>query len=210
MNLPFPHGWTGSNARRPKARVFTAVSLITIFFTATSVQAGPVTINHIVQTLTRAQGPVDLRIDTTQNPAGGTKGTTNGGPKGDGPTAPSGDAPKVDGAASAMSVAQDPQNTNVEVIEEGEVVGSICDCGDILIAGGSFPKWPLLLLSAVPLAFIHHCDTCDDIPPGPPTPTPTPPDRQTPTPEPASLLLFGTGLVAAGAGLRRRYAKSKE
>ena len=28
-------------------------------------------------------------------------------------------------------------------------------------------------------------------------------------PEPASLLLFGSGLAAFGAGLRRRYAKGK-
>ena len=28
-------------------------------------------------------------------------------------------------------------------------------------------------------------------------------------PEPASLLLFGSGLAAIGAGLRRRYSKAK-
>jgi hypothetical protein len=209
MNLPIPHCFTRSVARRRTGRALTAVALITILFTATSVQAGPVTINQVVQTLSRNQGPTNLRVDTLVQDPAGTKVTTTGGPKGDGPTLPGGDAPKLDGLLSKMSVAQDPQNPSVEIVDEAEVEGSICDCGDILLPEGGFPKWPLLLLAAVPLAFIHHCDSCDDVPPNI-TPTPTPPNNQTPTPEPASLLLFGTGLLAAGAGLRRRYAKSKE
>src|SRR6185369_1634619 len=96
-------------------------------------------------------------------------------------------------------------------IEEGEVDGTICDCGEILIAGGGFPKWPLAFLAAVPLLFIDKDDDCENC--QTPTPTPTPPSTPTPTPtptpEPASLLLFGTGLVAFGAGLRHRYRKAK-
>jgi hypothetical protein len=111
-------------------------------------------------------------------------------------------------------VAAGGSSVGVEDIEEGEVEGTICDCGEIFIAGGAFPKWPLLFLAAVPVVFIHDCEDCDKqteasptpTPPSIPTPTPTP---TTPTPEPASLLLFGSGLLAAGAGLRRRYGKSK-
>jgi hypothetical protein len=103
-----------------------------------------------------------------------------------------------------VQVVQDPPQIGVEVIEAADVEGTICDCGELLIGGGGFPKWPLLFLTAVPLVFINDCDTCDTPPEQNPTPTPTPNSTPTPTPEPASLLLLGSGLLAAGAGLRRR------
>jgi hypothetical protein len=105
----------------------------------------------------------------------------------------------------------DPQR-GVEIIDQGDVDGTICDCGEILIAGGGFPKWPLLFLAAIPFFFINGDDDFDTptltpTPTPPITPAPTP--TETPIPEPASLLLFASGLVAFGAGLRRRYVKSR-
>lgn len=193
-------------------RTFTTFALITSVFTATSVRADSVRVNQVVQTLTSYQGTTELKlVNVTQDPAGGTKGSTqSSGQKTDGPTVPAGDAPKVDGLLSGTSV-QYPQQVGVDIVAEAEVEGTICDCGLIPppLVGG-FPKWPLLFLAAIPLAFIDHDNETETPTPTPtptatPTPTPPPPTpTPTPVPEPASLLLLGSGLLAAGAGLRRR------
>jgi hypothetical protein len=97
------------------------------------------------------------------------------------------------------------QQGDVQVFEQDNVDGTICDCGEIPSVGGGFPKWPFLAL--IPLICVtgictHHHKECVDCIPSTPTPTP-------PVPEPASLLLFGSGIVALSAGARRRYAKMR-
>lgn len=180
--------------------------------TAAPVFAEPVRISQVVQTLSSSQGVPDLRLNNlvSQDPAqkGGAKPT---GPRSDnGPVAQGG--VKTDSIISGVTITGEGKSIGVETIDEGEVEGTICDCGDILVAGGAFPKWPFLFLAAVPLAFIHNCDDCDDHSETP-TPTPTPTPTTTPhtneVPEPASIFLFGTGLAAAAAGLRRRFGKRK-
>ncbi len=208
MNLLNPLALRNSPRRWRTVRTFTAFALVAILFSAKAVQAEPVGIHQVVQTLSTYQGPADLRLGTitTQDPAvnsktSGAKNDTDS----DGPF----DGAIIAPDGSVLPLLQDPYKLGVEIIEEAEVEGTICDCGFIDIPGG-FPKWPLLFLTAVPLVFINECDDCDENPQSTPTPTPPPPTpTPTPTPEPASLLLFGTGLLAAGAGLRRRYARAK-
>jgi hypothetical protein len=202
MNLRSPKAPTNSPRRRA-VRAFTALALMAFLFTAGTVQADSVRINKVVQTLSSYQGPTNLKVNT-QDPV--STQTKTGGPKTEGAVTPaSSETAKPAEVLAGLPTVQDPGKLGVEVIEEAEVEGTICDCGEILIAGGGFPKWPLLFLAAVPLVFINDCDDCEETPESTPTPTPPPATpTPTPTPEPASLLLFGTGLVAVGAGLRRR------
>ena len=196
-----------NSSQRGAARVTVLICLL--FLTAVPALAEPVTINQVVQTLSSSQGVPDLRLNSLITQNSGQKGTQQSGPRTD-----NGPVTKTDSIISSVIVTGQGQQIGVETIAEGEVEGTICDCGEIFIAGGGFPKWPFLFLGAIPLAFIDtDCDDCDT-PSTTPTPTPTPPSTPTPTPtpqvpEPASLLLFGTGLAAASAALRRRYGKAK-
>lgn len=186
------------------------VTLCLLFLSAVPALAEPVTISQVVQTLSGSQGAPNLKLNNLVSQDPGQKGgTQQPGPRSD--NGPTQGGIKTDTIISGVTTTGQSQKIGVETIEEGEVEGTICDCGEIFIAGG-IPKWPFLFIAAVPLAFIHGCEDCDTpsstptpTPPSNPTPTPTPPG----VPEPASLLLFGTGLAAAAAGLRRRYGKAK-
>jgi len=205
-----------SRAFRPIAAI-----LAILLLTGAPTHAAPVAISEVIQVLGSYQNPPELRLRSVSQTANSSVNDDTEGPSpvasaaqqsaaGDDvelADASTGDVIASDSAdtlLAGVAVSADPQ-AGIDVVDQGDVEGTICDCGEITVPGGGFPKWPLLFLAAIPFFFIHGCDHCED--PTPPT-TPTPPGTPE-VPEPASLLLFGSGLAAFGAGLRRRYAKGK-
>jgi len=173
--------------------------------------ADSIRISQVVPTVGPAQGLVELRVNNlAQDPVSpDVKGSVKNDSE---KTKTAGTDPSSSLLGIEVS-SQPQQQVGVEVVGDAIVEGTVCDCGEILVPGG-IPKWPLLFLAGIPLFFIHHdcedcdtvCLTCDTI--VTPTPSPTPPNNT--VPEPATLFLFGTGLLAFGAGLRRRYSSSKK
>ena len=146
-----------------------------------------------------ANGPMAAGQQTAQ---GQVAGASSAQQPSDAPAAPGTVSGPADGTLTQGGAGQ------VETVDLGDVTGTVCDCGEIpgtpILDRGGFPWWPLLGAAVIPLFFGGGDD--DDIIPTP-TPNPTPPPPA--IPEPATLLLFGTGLLAVGARARRRYSNRR-
>lgn len=167
---------------------------------AVPAQAGPVTLTDVVQVISgnpRYSGQaanMELRYspqeDKTQKSDGNALASTTS-------------SQQTGDVATQQDPPQDTQSGNVQAQTEevAEITTTDCECGElpdeIVEIPGGRSKWPFVPL--VGLICVTGICTTDS------TPTPTPPE----VPEPATLLLFGSGLAALGAGARRRYARAK-
>jgi hypothetical protein len=208
-----------------KSRIFRHASLAAsvLLLVAVPTQASPIRFADVVNVmgdLEKGGQTSQLRLRLTQDPSAPLNAQSKPSQSSADAASPSNDGSGVE-ASNALAgtensnsslvagtdlAPQTPQG-NVQVFDQDQVNGTICDCGEIPAVGGGFPKWPFLLL--IPLVCVtgictHHHKTPP--PECPSCPTPTPPPN---VPEPASLVLLGSGIAALAAGARRRYAKMR-
>jgi len=208
-----------------KSRTFRRASTVAslLLLVAVPTQASPIRFADVVNVigdLEKGGQTSQLRLRVTQDPSAPLNSQSNSSQSSTDAATPSTDGSVVD-ASNALAATENSNSSlvagtdlapqtpqgNVQVFDQDQVNGTICDCGEIPAVGGGFPKWPFLLL--IPLVCVtgicthHHktpeCVSC-------PTPTPTPPPN---VPEPGSLMLLGSGIAALAAGARRRYAKMR-
>ena len=195
-----------------------AATLIVLLSCGTSTQAGPVSIRQVVLVLGRYQNPSKLELSQVSKsrgtPVSDVKGSTEE-PSGVKPTAGKGSANSPNGSTAAPAtnnpsdsllsgiiVSSDQPQGTVSVIYQGDLEGTICDCGEIIVPGGGVPKWPLLFLGAIPFFFVHQHNQNSSPTSIPAMLTPTPSVSQ--IPERSSLLLFVSGLAVFGVCWSRR------
>lgn len=210
-----------------KSRIFHHACIVAslLLLVAVPTEASPIKfadVVNVVGDLEKSGQTSQLRLRVNQNPTVPLNSRSNSSQSSGDASTPSTDGSVVE-ASNALAATensnsnsslvagtdlapQTPQG-NVQVFDQDQVNGTICDCGEIPPVGGGFPKWPFLLL--IPLVCVtgictHHHKTPPPECPNCPTPTPTPQ-----VPEPTSLLLLGSGITALAAGVRRRYAKMR-
>lgn len=194
---------------RKRAFRTAAITFSLLLMVAVPAQASPVQLGEVTQVVSGSQrhggqsASVQLRYVSSDD--GATAGTSSTS------TATSDGASTSGNSSSITTPLQDPGAViQTEVTEDIGV--DECECGDFTVPVAGFPKWPFIplvgLVCLVPdLCTSGKCEpkagqdencqevVCTDC---------------NQVPEPASILLFGSGLVAIGARLRRRRTQIKD
>jgi hypothetical protein len=183
--------------------VATILSVLVLVFVASPAQAGPVAYSevvHVMGSLRSGGQSQELRLRSiSQDNGTHVNGALVSASKSSTDASSASDSEPTS-LISTTTGLQEGQQGEVEIIQEGDVTGTVCDCGEFIIPGGGFPKW--LALAGIPLVCVLVDCTTDE----PPCVGICEPPQ---IPEPATIFLLGSGLAALGAKARRRYTQSK-
>ena len=199
--------------------LLSAICVASILVGFTKVNAGPIRFDQVVQVMNAKPGKAETGLFSRLRVAGDYGSVFV--------------ADDDDDKKKKDQPGQTRQDDRVITETKSEIVeNDTCDCVEEDVHHRGFPKWALLGLAAIPIAFILikrkkntptptqtiPGQTPTPTPPFTPTPTvtpsvtPTPPMTPTPTPpqpvpEPITILLFGTGLASVGLAARRKFGK---
>lgn len=154
--------------------LLSAVCVVSILVGFTKVNAAPVRFDQVVQVVNARPGDAGTSVFSSLRLAGDY-------------SFPIDDDEDNKKKLSAPPPVQDDRviiETRTDIVRDED-----CDCEEVLVGRRGFPKWALLGLAAIPIAFIlinRRRDTPTPTPPFTPTPelTPTPTPGMTPTPTP--------------------------
>lgn len=155
--------------------LLSAICIASILAGFTRIDAAPVTFDQVVQILNAKPGSADAGSISRLRLTDDVKFVMT-----------------TDGDDDKKAKPAVPQDGRVITETKTEIVtDDVCDCEEDVVTKRGFPKWALLGLAAIPVAFIlikRRKDTPTPTPPTTPTPgitpTPTPPTTPSPTPTP--------------------------
>lgn len=155
--------------------LLSAICIASILAGFTRIDAAPVTFDQVVQILNAKPGSADAGSISRLRLTDDMKFVMT-----------------TDGDDDKKAKPAVPQDGRVITETKTEIVtDDVCDCEEDVVTKRGFPKWALLGLAAIPVAFIlikRRKDTPTPTPPTTPTPgitpTPTPPTTPSPTPTP--------------------------
>jgi len=191
---------------KSRSKNFVAAILGLSLFATAIAKAGPVQIKNVQQVIkgTPATGWHDGNSELRTN-------TPTTDPITDPKTKKENTDPKKNETTTDPALQQDVQ-VRTETFEEF-IEDTACNCPSepepLIATGRSFPWW-ILGAGALPLAFIDREKKINPPPDNPPGSSPTPSNTPPGVPEPATLLLFGSGLLALGIGARRRFRNNDD